>query len=115
VGEVCFGERSWSAGVKKGLPRGGEVTGAHDAFGPLPDLKEEHVPAAQELPGMREQEVLHDSRMRDVQNNETAHHFGMKASYRPGDGSAPIMADKAQRLATEVFVERDNVGDEFVE
>jgi hypothetical protein len=53
--------------------------------------------------------------MRDVQNNEAAHYFGITASYCPGDCAAPIMADEMQRLAAQVFVERDHVGDEFVE
>lgn len=53
--------------------------------------------------------------MRDVQNNEAAHYSGMMASDCPGDGRSPIVADKVQRLAAEVLVERDNIGDEFVE
>ena len=72
-------------------------------------LKEEHVPTAEELTRTRAEESAHHGRVRAVEDHELGDALRMQEGGAPGDGSAPIVSSKEDRVLAELIGDGDDV------
>ena len=113
LGEIFSAEGPWAAGAQKRARADAEVESGENAFRQPGELKEEHVPAMEELARTRAEEFAHHGRMRNVEDNEFGDALRMKQGGAPGDGGAPIMSGEKDFFLAELIGDIDDVGDEF--
>src|SRR5260370_29882414 len=77
------------------------------------ELKEEHVPTAEQLTRARAEEFAHHRGMRDVEDRELGDALRTQKSGGPCNGGAPIMPREKDSCLAELIGDSNNVGNEF--